>query len=110
MFTHAPRQSESPALHEMLHSPSMHSAIPPSGDSQVFSQPPQWFASLRVSTQLSPQLVSRALQLNEQFPIAQRGLALAGAPQALSQLPQCWGFELTSTQLLPQAWSAPHSD
>ena len=63
--TQAPEQSWKPAAHSTLHSPSVHTAIPPAAVGQALPQAPQFMMSVVASTQLVPQGRKPPWQANE---------------------------------------------
>jgi hypothetical protein len=72
---------------------------------QVTPQPPQWLASLCVSTQLPLQSVRPGLQVAEQVDPRQAGVPLATAGQTLPQPPQLFASVRVSAQALAQTVS-----
>jgi hypothetical protein len=98
VFAHA----ESPDGQLTPHSPFVHAGAPPTTAWHVLSQPPQWFGSLRVSTQPPSHGTNGAWHWKSHFPMRQTAAAFGGVAHAIPHEPQLAASFVVSTQDAPQ--------
>jgi hypothetical protein len=106
VFTHAPLQSESPEAHVTTQVLFMQLAVEFGGWGQTLPQSPQWFRSVRVSTQVVPQRTSAPEHSKSHDPL-HTGRAFACALQTFPHEPQFEVSEPVSTHEPAQFMKSP---